>query len=205
MRLAGQMCLDDRVDQGQVLTIRSPRVGRTAHDDGAPSRLPAADVLPPSGVHVIAPGEQRPGERSWPPATSGRPPAPGWWQPMVRGRSVGSQAGVGGAATSAGFVTSRPSSDRNRRFSARRRSISRRSSAGLAAVCLPMHAIRHACQLANSGSSTWRSHSRALAGSQATPARRRGGTSANAPDEALAARFRSKLAWLGTERPACAI
>jgi hypothetical protein len=36
---------------------------RTADDDRAPSRLPTALVLPPRGIDVIAPGEQRPEER----------------------------------------------------------------------------------------------------------------------------------------------
>ena len=58
-----QVRSNDPVVQRHVLTILPPSVGRTADYDRAPSRLPAALVLPPSGVDVVAPREQGPEER----------------------------------------------------------------------------------------------------------------------------------------------
>ena len=137
-----QVRLDDRVGQGQVL--RDPVSVRWPDRRRRPGSIPTSRCArSPTGrrrrrrARRTATGRAR----SWPPATSGRPRAPGRAGTTDRGRAWAPRRArtavpVGLSARFGGHPA--PSSARKRRFSARRRSTSRRSSSGLAASCSSM-------------------------------------------------------------------
>ncbi len=58
MDAPGEVPLDHRVGQGEILTVRAFRVGGPADHGRAPARLPGPRVVPTECVDIVAPREQ---------------------------------------------------------------------------------------------------------------------------------------------------